>query len=147
MIRLGEGKVDPGKIKIGGTIMERELETAFITFHAQMRMKERLGIKNLDRMIRMASLALDRGIRIENAKDSIAKQMMKHDVSDGKEIVLYSGYYYVFTEDFGALVTVFPAGKKETKWTEAAVSKSNGFKKYNFIKDIRSAFEEELRFA
>lgn len=127
--------------------MEREFETAFITSHAQMRMKERLGIKNLDRMIRTAYLAAERGIRIDEARDSVAKKMILHYGEEARELVLYNGYYFVFTDNFDTLVTVFAAEKKVSKWIEANKSKENGYRKYNYSKDIRSAVEEELSFA
>lgn len=127
--------------------MERNYETSFITAHAQMRMKERLGIKNLDKMIRMAALAVERGIRVEDARESIAKRMISHETYDLTKVVLYNGTYFIFTDNLDTLVTVYPAGKKEVKWVEANTRKSNGYRKYNYAKDTRSEIEEELSFA
>jgi len=100
--------------------------TSFITSHAQKRFKERVGIKNLDQMIRMTKLALERGIKANESKEYFTKSIKKHLKNDTTEVVLYNGSYYIFSIGYEALITVISAEPRTRRKEENFNRKSNG---------------------
>ncbi len=72
--------------------------TVRLTRHAEMKMKERLNVKNIHKGERIALNAWERGRRLTT---NIT------DYDFGKEIICYSQNTFVFSNS-GVLVTVFP---------------------------------------
>lgn len=77
--------------------------TIRITRHAEMRMKERLNVKNIHKGERIAQNAWERDRRLTNNIP---------DYDFGKEIICYSQNTFVFSNS-GVLVTVFPEAKNK----------------------------------
>lgn len=113
-----------------------------ISYHAQLRMKQRAGIKNLDTMIHFANNAKERGIYASSTNKYFEKEISKHTKNDDTYIVLYNGYYFVFTKDSNNLITIISADKNVSRKQENFNRKSNGNKlsTKNYFEQVEYAF-------
>ena len=78
-----------------------------LTDHAIMRMKERMGIKSVNKMLRLACRAYRYGKRVEDLPQKAAILMRRKQKEYGNStMVIYDGFVYVFSKD-RALITVY----------------------------------------
>lgn len=78
-----------------------------LTDHAIMRMKERMGIRNEDRMLHLAQQAYRYGSRAEDLSRKAAILMRKKQKEYGNStMVIHKGFIYVFSND-RVLITVY----------------------------------------
>ena len=80
-----------------------------ITKHAQQRMKERVGIKSFEKMIRLAEKALEKGLSYDNTDCKLALNQLKEaDKScyPNRTLRMLGEQIFVFVEE--KLITVLP---------------------------------------
>ena len=84
-----------------------------LTAHAVQRAKERLGIRNVDKLMRRACNAWERGMTAEHAETVWQQKYMQDRENDNKEIRIYSGTVFIFGVMNGVqtLITLYPVPK------------------------------------
>lgn len=90
-----------------------ETTQMILTAHAVQRAKERLGIRNADKLMRRACNAWERGITADQAETVWQRKYMQERETGNKEIRIYSGTVFIFGAVNGAhtLITLFPVPK------------------------------------
>ena len=97
-----------------------------LTKHAQQRMKERVGIKSVERMYQMAARAFEKGISPDNTDcQMILKSFEKVDREKypGRDLRMYNDQIYVFCNNW--LLTVLPVDNVLRKRMEKKRCKIN----------------------
>ena len=84
-----------------------------LTAHSIRRAKERLGIRNADKLMRRACNAWERGITAEHAETVWQRKFIQDLEKGNKEIRIYSGMVFIFGVMNGAqtLITLYPVPK------------------------------------
>ena len=84
-----------------------------LTAHSVQRAKERLGIRNADKLMHRACNAWERGMSAEHAETVWQRKYMQDRENDNKEIRIYSGTVFIFGVMNGVqtLITLYPLPK------------------------------------
>ena len=84
-----------------------------LTAHAVQRAKERLGIRNADKLMRRACNAWERGMTADQAENIWQRKYMQVRETGNKEIRIYGGTVFIFgvMNDVHTLITLFPVPK------------------------------------
>lgn len=85
--------------------------------HSEMRMKERIGMKNSNASRRMVQLAFERGQRAEDIRRAALRNYIAARNERGAEAVAYNGYCFLFNPQNGVCITVYPLPKELCKQT------------------------------
>ncbi len=94
---------------------EKNMDSVRITRHANKRMKERIsGMKSSKRRFGAAQEAYQKGVRYANGTGAqrarILRYYSKNDPNSDRDIALYQGMAYIFSE--GILITVLHDDKR-----------------------------------
>lgn len=94
-----------------------------MSFHAAVRMKERLGIKSESKRQKLADAAYERGVRLKDSMGAERAYILKHtkEKNDNREMVLFADRIFVFAGI--TLVTVLPREEKYGRRLEATRAK------------------------
>ncbi len=97
-----------------------------VTQHARERIKERMCIKSLGRMERIAMDAYENGFCLDELTGAMRNHLLKSDKPEeypDRELRLYGDQVFIFVENY--LVTVLPLNMKFRKNMEKKRSKQN----------------------
>lgn len=103
-----------------------------LTAHSVIRAKERLGIRNTDKLLRHACNAWKRGMTSDSAGMAWQRKYMLKRETDNKEFRIYSDTVFVFgvTDGIPALITVYNMSKENSNHFRFSKERISHKKKY-----------------
>lgn len=103
-----------------------------LTGHSVIRAKERLGIRNTDKLLRHVCNAWERGMTSDSACMAWQRKYMLNRETEAKEFRMYNGAVFVFgiTDGIPVLITVYAMSKENADRFRFSKKKISHRKKY-----------------